>query len=74
MNRHYIVFTALGFECVGLIAALAFFGSYIDEKYGWTGIGVASGVFIGLIAWLLHVILILKATERAQKAESPDKQ
>jgi hypothetical protein len=72
MNRHQLVFTALGFECVGLIAALAFLGSYLDERYGWKGAGVAAGVFVGLVAWLVHVIIILKSSEKAQKSENPD--
>jgi len=73
VNRHQIVFTALGFECVGLIASLAFLGSWLDEKYGWTGAGVAGGVFVGLIAWLIHVVLILRMQPKGENTGNPEK-
>jgi hypothetical protein len=60
MNNKNAVFIALGFECFGLIAACVLIGRWLDQKYGWGSLGAGLGAFVGLSAWILHLLLVLK--------------
>ena len=55
-----LVFTAMGFELVGIILTCLYFGQELDKKYGLGGLGVAGLSMIGLAGWLTHLVVLLK--------------
>lgn len=61
---NYLVFAGMGFELVGLIVACLFIGQWFDEKYGTKGLGVAGFSILALVGWLVHLIQLLKSTEK----------
>lgn len=63
INKKALVFTAMGFELVGLILGCIFIGQWVDEKYGTHGLGLVGFSALGLIGWLLHIVQLLKAYE-----------
>ncbi|MCM2280518.1 MAG: AtpZ/AtpI family protein [Bdellovibrionaceae bacterium] len=65
MDRKFAVFTAMGFEIVGLVVAFVFIGRWVDEKFGWNGLGTAAGVGIALVGWLTHLLVLAKQIEKA---------
>lgn len=69
MNRRYIIFTAMGFELVGLIIACLFIGQWLDSTYGWKGLGVVSFSIFGLVGWLVHLIQLLKSSEESDEKD-----
>lgn len=60
MDRQYVVFLGLGFEILGLVVSMVYIGSLVDEHYHWEGMGVAAGAVLAMVAWLVHVIVILR--------------
>jgi hypothetical protein len=60
MNKKVLVFTAIGFECVGLVAACVLIGRWLDAKYGWNSMGSAMGAIIGVVAWVMHLLVLLR--------------
>lgn len=69
MNRRYLIFTAMGFELVGLILACLFIGQWLDENYGLKGLGVIGLMVGGLVGWLVHLIQLLKMIDRNENKE-----
>ncbi len=62
-----LVFAAMGMELVGLIIASVMVGQWLDEKYGWKGMGVLVLSIAGLVGWLVHIVLLLRQMERASE-------
>ena len=60
MDRKYVVLIGLGFELVGLTLAGLYVGSLADQNYNWGGLGVVSGAVVALIAWLGHLIAVVR--------------
>ncbi|MBK9324674.1 MAG: AtpZ/AtpI family protein [Bdellovibrionaceae bacterium] len=65
MNK-YLIFSSIGFELVGIIVASIYFGQSLDDKYQTKGMALIALIFIGLVSWLTHVIILLR---RFQKDE-----
>lgn len=63
MKSKYIVFTAIGFELVGIILACIFIGHKLDEHYGTQGLALIGFSVAGLAGWLIHVVQLLKRIE-----------
>lgn len=63
MNNKYIVFSAIGIELVGIILACIFIGQYVDANYGTKGLGIVGFSVLGLTAWLIQVVRMLKTME-----------
>ena len=58
--RNGIVFTAIGFELVGIMVFMLYVGQYLDKNYGWGGLGVAGLSMVGLGGWIAHLAYLLK--------------
>jgi hypothetical protein len=58
-KRNGIVFTAIGFELVGIMLTCLYLGQEIDKKYGLNGIGIAGLSMLGLAGWLTHLVILL---------------
>jgi ATP synthase protein I len=65
-NKGSAAYVSLGFELVGLIVASVFIGRYLDQRFGWPGWGVASGVIIGFIGWIVHVYVVVQRLAKAE--------
>jgi hypothetical protein len=59
-KRQYYVFLGLIFELFGLVLAFVYAGHYLDEKYGWKGLGVAGGGILALLIWVVHLVQAFK--------------
>ena len=69
--KKYIVFSAIGFELVGIMIASIYLGDAIDKSYQTKGIAIAGLMFLGLASWLTHVVMLLR---RFEKENSSDKE
>ena len=63
-NNKYIVFTAMGFELVGLMIAALYLGKKIDESYNLKGLGLIGLSIFALAGWLVHIVSLAKQIER----------
>lgn len=73
MDRKTAIFSALGFEIVGIIIAAVYIGAYIDEKYKWNGLGLIGAIALGFIGWFVHVLLVVSIVEKRDQAEESKK-
>ena len=60
MEKRGAVFIAMGFEAVGLVTVCVLIGRWLDDRYGWTGLGAAAGAIIGVVGWMTHLIVALR--------------
>lgn len=68
MKRNkYIVFTAMGFELVGIIVSGVLFGQLIDEKFGTKGLGIVGFSMAGLAGWVFHIVVLAKKMENSKE-------
>ena len=72
MNKKLLVFTAVGFECVGLVAGCVLLGRWLDARYGWNGMGAAFGAIFGVVAWITHLILLLRGLAKDENSGQTD--
>ncbi len=71
INKKALVFTAMGFELIGLILVCIYIGQWIDERYGTHGLGLVGFSALGLTGWLVHIVRLLKVYEGdSEKPES----
>jgi hypothetical protein len=68
MNK-YIVFSAMGFELVGIILGCLYLGKLVDDTYGWKGMGIVSFSILGLTGWLIHVVQLSKRMDKIKDEE-----
>lgn len=66
MKSKYLVFSAIGFELVGIMLACIFIGHYLDEQYGLKGLGLIGLSVLGLVGWLIHVVQLLRRIESSE--------
>lgn len=66
MDRKWAIFTAMGFEIVGLVLAFVFVGRWMDEKFGWDGLGTTVGVLVALVGWITHLLILAKQIEKSE--------
>lgn len=64
MKNRYLIFTAMGFELVGIILSCLYIGKLIDEKYQLNGIALAAVSLLGLAGWLFHLIKLTQTTSQ----------
>lgn len=69
MNKKILVFTAIGTECVALVTIFVLIGRWLDAKYGWGGKGAAFGAILGVSAWILHLVVLLKQLAKDEESE-----
>jgi hypothetical protein len=65
VNNKSAVFIAMGFECFGLITVCVLIGRWLDQKYGWGSLAAGLGAFVGLSAWVAHLLLLLKSLAKS---------
>ena len=68
MNK-YIVFSAMGFELVGIMLGCLYIGQLIDENYGWKGMGIVSFSVLGLAGWLIHIVQLSKRLDKIKEED-----
>lgn len=71
MKKSMLVFAAMGMELVGVILGGILLGRWLDDKYGWNGIGVLSLSILCLVGWLVHIIVLLRQMESKSSDNSP---
>lgn len=69
MDRKMAVFTAMGFEIVGLVVAAIYLGRWVDEKFDWKGLGIAAAVGIAVIGWITHLLVLAKKIDQESEGE-----
>ena len=72
MGRKAAIYTALGFEAFGLILGFILLGSWLDGKFGWSGLGVAAGAAVGVFAWLGHAMIIVNRLAKDDNSSDTD--
>jgi len=68
-NR-YAVFLAVGFELLGLVGACVWLGSWLDERFQTGGLILVGLVALGLAAWLLHIVVLVRGFEKSDDSSS----
>lgn len=68
MNK-YIVFAGIGFELVGLIIISVYAGEYLETLKPTKGLWVAGFILLSLVGWMIHLLAMLKSTQK-QKTDS----
>lgn len=63
MNK-YIVFSALGFELVGIMIGCLLLGQWLDHRYETKGLAMIGLSILGLAGWLIHVIQLAKSLDK----------
>ena len=66
MKNRYIVFTAMGFELIGLMAVALYIGKIIDDTYLLKGLGLIGFSLLALSGWLIHIILLSKKIDSSE--------
>ena len=66
----YIIFSAMGFELVGVMGIAVILGKYTDEQMGWNNSALIVYSLLGLIIWFYHFVLLLKKIESRNKDEN----
>jgi hypothetical protein len=59
-KKQYFIFLGLIFELLGMVLAFVYAGHYLDQKYGWNGLGVAGGGILALLVWVVHLVQAFK--------------
>ncbi len=70
MNK-YIVFAGIGFELVGLIVVSVYAGEYLETIKPTKGLWVAGLILLSLVGWMIHLLAMLKSTQK-QKSDTND--
>jgi hypothetical protein len=74
MDRKSAVLMAMGFELIGLVAAFYFIGKWLDMKYGWGPLGGAFGAILGVVAWVIHLMVVAReASDDLDSGGKPQK-
>lgn len=68
MDRKTAVLVSMGFEIVGIVLVAVWIGGWIDQNYGWGGMGLVTAIVIGFVGWLTHVIMILRTLEQSENS------
>ena len=55
-----VVFIGMGFEAVFIVIGSVFVGEAVDKAMGWHGLGVAIVLVLGLVAWFVHMIVMVR--------------
>lgn len=64
MNK-YLVFAGIGFELIALIILSVVVGEALEEKLPTKGLWVAGLILLALVGWFIHIVYLLKSTEKS---------
>lgn len=65
MNKQLSTIIGIAFELTGLVVAAVFLGMWLEESFQWpAGYAVAGLVVFAFVAWVVHVVQILKGLEK----------
>ena len=65
-TNKYLVFTAMGFELVGLILGSVYVGQILDSKYELKGLGMVGLSMLALAGWIFHIVQLAKKLENSK--------
>ncbi len=54
--REWSRYSNLAIELLAYLGVLGYGGWWLDQKYGWNGRGLMSGLILGLVAWIYRVL------------------
>ena len=74
MDSKSAIFIGMGFECVAVVVGFIYAGKWLDTQFGWGGLGVALGAFVGLFSWITHVLLLVRALAKKDNKSHTDPQ
>ena len=66
MNK-YLIFVGIGFELIALIILSIFVGEALETKWPTKGLWVAGLILFSLVGWMVHLVYLLKATQKVDK-------
>jgi F0F1-type ATP synthase assembly protein I len=69
MNK-YLIFTAMGFELVGIMIGCLLLGQWVDHRYATKGLAMVGFSVLGLAGWLFHIIQLSKNLDKNQSDDS----
>lgn len=65
MNKQLSTILSIAFELTGLVIAAVFLGLWLEKQFSWpSGYGIAGLVVLSFVAWIIHVVQILKRLEK----------
>jgi MFS family permease len=62
-----MIWLALGMEIVGFVIAGWLIGAWLDQRYGWGGMGLASGVMGSIVLFLVHAIALFQKSQAKEE-------
>ncbi|HAN96236.1 MAG TPA: hypothetical protein DCQ98_01800 [Planctomycetaceae bacterium] len=54
------------------VGLLGFGGHWLDQRFGWNGPMLITGVLLGSAVFLLQMLALVKATSRRPRRSNPD--
>lgn len=72
MNSKAYVFIGMGFELIGAVLVLLWLGGIVDHEYGWKGFGSVAGIVIALVAWITHLLIVVRKLASEEKSRQVD--
>ncbi len=71
MKNKYIIFSAMGFELVGLILGAVWMGQYLETLYSLKGLWIIILMVACLAGWLIQLIYLAKKLDKAVDPNPP---
>ena len=66
------VFVGIGFEIVALILVAVWLGGHLDRHFALAGLGTVFMIILAMVAWMVHVFVLLKQLNQKQNQPPTD--
>lgn len=66
MDRKAAILISMGFEIIGVVVVAVYVGQWLDQKYGWGGLGMVGLITLGFAGWLVHLLAAVKDLDRSE--------
>jgi F0F1-type ATP synthase assembly protein I len=67
-NKASSAYMALGFELIGLIVVMVWWGRWADTSLGWGGWGLVGGITLAFVGWVTHLYLVVQQLAKQEKS------
>lgn len=71
MKSKYLVFVGIGFELVAAVLIGVYFSEFLEKKFNSKGYITMAVLFIILVAWFIHITVLLKNTKKGDPDDPP---
>lgn len=69
-KNSWVLFLGMAFELATLVVTFLFIGRWVDGRFGFNGLGVAAGAFLGLGLWVFHLVLVMNQATKLEEEQA----